>query len=84
MIMPLTDHPKVGSLTADLGDYEDFLELIQQLKDAGTAIPEELQREDMLKQAINEKRVTRYTLMGKTIGIGMGEIKLMRNAAESL
>lgn len=71
MTMPLTDQPKVGMLTADMDDWEDFEELLKAEKEAGTVIPDAMGDEENLKKAIKEKRVKRFTIMAETIGIAV-------------
>jgi len=77
MTLPLTDHPKVGSLLADMDHFEDLQKLVSGLRESGVEIPEIIVDEEKLRQAVKDKQVTRYTLMGKTVGIGMGEMKIM-------
>lgn len=68
MILPLTDNPHVGMLTADMDDWDDFTQLIA-LEDE-TVIPQSM-KEEALKKAILDKKAKRFTLMGETIGIAI-------------
>ena len=77
MTMPLTEQPKMRSLTADLDDLDDLLGLTARLKEAGTFIPKELQTKEGMTKALEDERITRYTMMGKTIGLQLGDQILM-------
>lgn len=81
MTLPLTTQPRVGVLTADEDDWDDFAALIEAERAAGAAIPQEFADMDSLKKAVADGRVTRITIMGNTIGLALGEAMLI--AAES-
>lgn len=75
MALPLTEHPRVGMLTADEEDLEDFLELISLEKEAGTFVPAEFEDASYIEKAVEDGFVKRFSLMGKTIGLAIkGEI----------
>lgn len=71
MTLPLTDHPRVGMLTADEEDMEDFLKLISAEKEAGTLIPAGFEDASYIEKAIADGGVKRFSLMGKTIGLAI-------------
>ena len=80
MELPLTDTPKVGMLTADEDDLDDFLELIQEEQELGTVIPLSIANKEQLEEAITREQVKRLTLMAKTIGLYLnGELLLGKN-----
>lgn len=77
MVLPLTDSPKVSALTADEDDLEDFEKLIGDKMSAGAPVPQAFADPDALKKAVADEKVTRLTLMAKTIGLAMdGDILL--------
>lgn len=77
MTMPLTDSPKVGMLTADEDDADDFIELIEAERAAGNPVPPELGDSDSIERAAADKKITRFTLMGDTIGLAFGNTILL-------
>lgn len=79
MILPLTDNPKLGMLTADDDDMEDFIELIKSEKEVGTSIPFEFEDSSYIEKAIADGGVQRFTLMGETIGLAINGVILMGN-----
>ena len=80
MELPLTDTPKVGMLTADEDDMDDFLELVQEEQEQGTIISASIAVKEQLEEAIKKEQVKRLTLMGKTIGLYLnGELLLGKN-----
>ena len=80
MELPLTDTPKVGMLTADEDDMDDFLELLKEEQDLGTVIPVSIAEKEQLEEAVKKEQVKRLTLMGKTIGLYLnGEMLLGKN-----
>lgn len=80
MTLPLTDHPKVGLLTADEEDLDDFSALIEAERTAGAPIAPAFQDEDTLKKAVADGAVKRLTLMGKTIGLALNDALLLAEA----
>lgn len=85
MELPLTDTPKVGMLTADEDDMDDFLELIKEEQDLGTVIPVSIAEKEQLEEAVKKEQVKRLTLMGKTIGLYLnGEMLLGKNYMDYL
>ena len=79
MILPLTDNPKLGMLTADDEDMEDFIELIKSEKEAGTFIPIEFENSSYIEKAIADGGVKRFTIMGDTIGLAINGVILIDN-----
>ena len=80
MELPLTDTPKVGMLTADEDDLDDFLKLILEEQELGTVIPLSIVNKEQLEEAIKKEQVKRLTLMAKTIGLYLnGELLLGKN-----
>jgi len=77
MELPLTDQPKVGMLTADEDDMDDFLELIQEEQDLGTIIPKSFVIKEQLEEAIKQEQVKRLTIMGNTIGLYLNDELLL-------
>ena len=84
MRLPLTDSPKVGMLTADMDDMDDFIELIDKEKQAGTVIPAEMTDKAGLKKAVAEERVKRFTIMGETIGLAVDGELLVESGSKYL
>ena len=72
MELPLTDTPRVGMLTADEEDMEDLTALLAAEREANAPIPAELADAAAMEQAVLDGRVTRFTIMGKTIGLAVG------------
>lgn len=79
MEMPLTDNPKVGMLIADDEDMEDFIELIESEKEAGSSVPAEFENSSFIEKAIADGNVKRFTVMGKTIGLAVNGVMLIDN-----
>lgn len=79
MILPLTDNPKVGMLTADDEDMEDFVELIKSEKEVGVSVPIEFENSSYIEKAIAEGCVKRFTVMGETIGLAIDGAILIGN-----
>lgn len=82
MTLPLTKEPKVGMLIADEEDMDDFLEIIQSEKKAGTEIPDKLQDEAMLQLSVEKRCVRRFTIMGETIGFAVGDELLIESKSK--
>lgn len=82
MTLPLTSSPKVGMLTADEDDMEDFEELIECERTSGNTIPDEIANKEKLEMALEEKRVKRFTIMGETVGIAIGDALLYESGSE--
>ena len=83
MTLPLTDDPKVGMLTADEEDMDDFIALIKSEEQSGTYILAEFQNVDFLEKAVAEGCVKRLTLMGETIGLAIGDQLLIERKSLS-
>lgn len=79
MTLPLTDNPKVGILTADNEDIEDFIEIIKLERDAGITIPGEFEDLSYIEKAISDGCVKRFTVMGETIGLAINKDMLIGN-----
>lgn len=79
MTLPLTDNPKVGMLTADDEDMEDFIELIKSEKEAGNSVPTEFENSIYIEKAIADGCVKRFTVMGETIGLAINGAILIGN-----
>jgi diamine N-acetyltransferase len=79
MTLPLTDSPKVGMLTADDEDMEDFIELIKSEKEAGVFVPTEFENSSYIEKAIADGCVERFTVMGETIGLAINGVILIGN-----
>lgn len=69
MTLPLTDQPRVGIVTADEEDLQDFSELIANERASGIKIPSSMETEELLRNAVEGGQVKRLTLMGETIGL---------------
>lgn len=72
MTLPLTDSPRIGSLTADDEDMEDFVALIDRALQCGASVPEIFLDREALSEAVSAGRVTRITLMAETVGLALG------------
>lgn len=83
MTLPLTNEPKVGMVTADQEDIDDFLKLIENEKKEGTSIPKEFQDEDFIRKAVEDSKVKRFTIMGETIGLAMEDTLLINKESQS-
>lgn len=79
MTLPLTDKPKVGMLTADDEDMDDFIELIKSEKEAGVIIPKELEESSYIEKAVSNGHVKRFTVMEKTIGLAIDDCIFIGN-----
>ena len=82
MTLPLTNEPKVGMLIADEEDMDDFLEIIHSEKETGVDIPDELQDEELLQEAVVKRCVRRFTIMGETIGFAVGDTLLIEKKSQ--
>lgn len=79
MTLPLTDNPKVGMLTADEEDMEDFMELIKSEKEAGFILPALYEDFSYIEKTVAEGAVKRLTVMGETIGLAINGVLLIGN-----
>ena len=76
MTLPITDTPRVGMLPADEEDVEQLLGYLT--KDGEAGFPSEKE----MRKAAKEKRMTRFTLYGETIGIVIdGHFRLRKKFA---
>jgi hypothetical protein len=82
MLLPLTKCPRLGVITAD---NEDAIpEFIENEKENGNK-DADLFPESEVCRAINEERLLRFTLWGKTIAIALdGSILLNNNHSDCL
>ena len=83
MTLQLTNQPKVGMLTADEDDIDDFLGLIETENKGGRSIPKELQDENFIRKMVEEGMVKRFTIMGETIGLAVGDTLFLKNENQS-
>lgn len=77
MTLPLTDRPTLCALTADEEDIEGFAALLNAERLAGADVPAPFVDPGLLKRAVAEGRVKRFTLMGKTAGLAADGIPFL-------
>ena len=80
MVLPLTEHPRVGMTVADGDDLNELNALIASEAAKGAVIPASFADKSALAQAVSNKRVKRLTLMGKAIGLACGDALLLSRA----
>lgn len=83
MTLPLTDKPQVGALIADEDNIGDFRDLIEQEKTRGAKIPQAVETEELLRDAVDAGQVVRLALLGETIGLHAGGELLLADQYKS-